>query len=140
MKSTKILLVALVMLGLSCSSSNDPLEIKRWELSSAFSYQTNTEIDATELSYTETVEFVSDGLFLKARTEEGETTIYEGRWIETEQDGQNGFLVLYLEDTPFVFNCFAEPEEWYMLQDGLLIQNSGIPCDGPEYRYTPAID
>ncbi len=140
MNSAKILLVAVVLLSLSCSSSNDPLEIKRWELSSAFSYQTNSEIDVAELSYTETVEFVSDGLFLKARTEGGETTIYEGRWMEIEEQGKTGFRVLYLEDTPFVFNCFAEPEESYWLQNGLLIQNSGIPCDGPEYRYIPAID
>ncbi|MGB5238614.1 MAG: hypothetical protein WBM43_07755 [Flavobacteriaceae bacterium] len=127
--------VTLFILCLSCSSSNDPLEIDRWQLSSTFSYMTNTELSASELSYTETVEFVSDGLFLKSQTRAGETTIAEARWEVTEIDGQSGFQVRYTENNPLIENCSGEAMEFYILQAGMLIQNNAIPCDGPEYRY-----
>lgn len=56
-----------LFLFLSCNSSFNPLDRDVWMLSSTYVYMTQTEQDAAELPYTETVEFVSDGLFLKSR-------------------------------------------------------------------------
>ncbi len=119
----------------SCGSSNDPLLAETWQLSSTYAYMTQTEQQASELDFTERVEFVSDGLFLKSQTRDGETTIAEGRWITTERGGRSGFLVTYTEDNIFIRNCTPEPQEFYFRSQGLLIQSDFIPCDGPEFRY-----
>ena len=126
---------AVLALFLSCSSSNDPLDIDRWELSSTFSYMTNTEVPASELDFSETVEFVSDGLFLKSRTRDGETLIFEGSWEATDLNEMSVLLVRYTENNILIANCTAQPEESYFISEGRLIQNNMTPCDGPEYRY-----
>jgi hypothetical protein len=101
---------------------------------------TQTEQPASEMDYTEKVEFVSNGLFLKFLTRDGETTIVEARWVTTEQDGRSGYMVTYSEDHDFVRNCFAEPQEFFYQADGTLIQSDFIPCDGPEFRYVRSSD
>ena len=68
MQPSRIFFLAFYTLLISCNSSNDPLEVDRWELISVFSYMTNTELTDAELEFTETVDFVEDGLFLKLRT------------------------------------------------------------------------
>ncbi|SMP03391.1 hypothetical protein SAMN06265375_101415 [Muriicola jejuensis] len=111
------------------------MEAEAWQLYSIYSYMTQTEQEASELNYTERIEFDSDGLFLKSQTRGGETTVVEGRWTAAEQDGRTGFLVTYDEDNAFIRNCFAEPQEFFFRAQEFLIQSDFIPCDGPEYRY-----
>ncbi|MBT8279935.1 MAG: hypothetical protein KJO16_00020 [Muriicola sp.] len=130
----------LALLVFSCTSSNDPLQTDSWVLNSTYAYMTQTEQMASELDYTEKVEFISDGLFLKSQTREGETTIIEGRWVVSEQDGRSGFRVTYSENHSFVRNCFVEPEEFFFFSGEMLIQADFIPCDGPEYRYVRSSD
>ncbi|MGB5645979.1 MAG: hypothetical protein WBM55_02585 [Muriicola sp.] len=124
----------------SCSVTDDPLQSDRWELSSTYGYMTQTEQDVSELPYTETVEFISDGTFLKTRFTQDESEIINGRWIPLTRDGRSGFFVTYAEDHPFIQNCTTEPQEFYFPQQGRLIQNDYTPCDGPEYRYVRAGD
>lgn len=124
-----------LLLVFSCSSSNDPLQAEIWQLHSVYAYMTQTGQNASELDYTETVEFVSDGSFLKSQTREGETIVVEGRWSVAEQDGRSGFRVRYTQDNVLIRNCFAEPEEFFFRSQEFLIQSDFIPCDGPEYRY-----
>ena len=124
-----------LLLATSCTSSFDPLQSDIWELDSVYGYMIQVEQEASELDFSERVQFVADGLFLKFYTRDGETTIFEGRWIETERDGRTGYLVTYTEDHVLIRNCFAEPEEFYFRSQGLLIQSDFTPCDGPEYRY-----
>lgn len=127
--------ILIAMLALSCSSKNDPLQAEMWELNSIYSYMSQTGQEASELNYTERVEFVANGDFLKLQIREGETTILDGRWILFEQDGRSGYRITYSEDHPFVRNCTVEPVEFYYLAQGILIQSDFTPCDGPEYRY-----
>ncbi len=134
------ILSLIALLILSCGSSNTPLQAETWQLSSVYAYMTQTEQQASELNFTERVEFVSDGLFLKFYTRDGEMTIYEGRWIETERDGRTGYLVTYEEDNVLIRSCFTEPQEFYFRSQGLLIQSDFTPCDGPEYRYVRVSD
>ncbi len=124
-----------VLFLISCCSSNNTLQAETWQLSSVYAYMTQTEQEASELDYTEWIEFVSDGLFLKSQTRDGETIVVEGRWTAAEQDGRTGFLVTYDEDNSFIRNCFAEPQEFFFRAQEFLIQSDFIPCDGPEYRY-----
>ena len=124
----------------SCSVSDDLLQSDRWELSSTYGYMTQTEQDVSELPYSETVEFISDGTFLKTRFTQDESEIINGLWIPLIRDGRSGFLVTYAEDHPFIQNCTTEPQEFYFPQQDRLIQSDFIPCDGPEYRYVRAGD
>ena len=119
----------------SCINSFDPLQSELWALSSTYGYMTQMEQDASELPYAETVEFVSDGMFLKSRTIQNETEVLAGEWTTEERDGREGYRVVYPEDHPFIQNCTMAPEEFYFIREGLLIQSDFTPCDGPEYRY-----
>ncbi|MEY8020461.1 hypothetical protein AB8P51_06515 [Muriicola sp. SD30] len=134
------LLVLIFLISISCSSSNDPFESDRWVLDSTYSYMTQTEQQASEMDYTEKLEFVSNGLFLKSLTRDGDTTVVEGRWVISEEGGRSGYLVTYSEDHDFVRNCFAEPQEFFFEADGMLIQSDFTPCDGPEFRYVRSSD
>jgi len=134
------LLSLALLLTLSCGSSNDPLQADSWVLDSIYAYMTQTGQNASELDFTEKVEFVSDGLFLKSQIRDGETTVIEGRWVNTEQDGRSGFRVTYAQNHPLIRNCFVEPAEFFFLAEGMLIQSDFTPCDGPEYRYVRSSD
>ncbi|QBA65316.1 hypothetical protein [Muriicola soli] len=134
------LLPIVLLLLFSCGSSNDPLQNDSWVLNSTYAYMTQTEQMAAELNYTEKVAFISDGLFLKSQTRDGETTTIEGRWVANEQNGNSGFRVTYAQNHPLIRNCFVEPEEFYFFSGDLLIQSDFTPCDGPEYRYVRSPD
>jgi hypothetical protein len=136
MKKLAIVMLAIISLGASCSSSFDPLEVETWSLASTFAYMTGTEVSAEELGIDESIFFEEGGRFIKSRERENETISAQGVWQEFTRNGQSGYLVNYPEGSPLVFNCTGTPEEFYFVRDGMLIQDSGIPCDGPEYRYT----
>ncbi len=135
MRFTPFIIVVFLILCGSCSSSTDPLIVDRWQLDSTFSYMTNTGGPASELEYSQQLEFVADGLFLKSRVSDSDTTIIKGQWKEATVNDKPGFLVTYTQSSPLYFNCTNALQEFFFLRDGLLIQNDGIPCDGPEYRY-----
>lgn len=124
-----------ILLGTSCSDSFDPLEVEQWQLSSTFAYMTGTEVSAEELGIEERIYFEEGGRFIKSRVRENENNEAQGVWQESTRNGETGYLVNYPESNPLVFNCFGTPEEFYFIRDGMLIQDGGTPCDGPEYRY-----
>ena len=135
MKKLATVLFVLSSLVCSCSNSFDPLQVKTGRLASTFAYMTGTEASAEELGIDERIYFEEGGRFFKIRKRENETNSVEGVWQEMSRNGQTGFLVNYPENSPQVFNCFGNPEEFYFVRNGMLIEGSGTPCDGPEYRY-----
>ena len=69
----------------SCNSSSVPLNRNVRMLSSTYGYMTQTEQDAAELPYTETVEFVSDGLILTIES-------FPGPRVQQANPNINSFL------------------------------------------------